>query len=61
LAAPFFCVKFKKVIMSDEDQKKPEIPHRMSRVAWPNAKYGLFLAIIIVILFLLISYRDLIF
>ena len=41
--------------MSDEDQKKPEIPHRMSRIAWPNAKYGLYLAIIIIILFLLIS------
>jgi len=47
--------------MSDEDQKKPEIPHRMSRVAWPNARYGLFLAIIIIILFLLISYKHLIF
>jgi len=47
--------------MSDEDQKKPKIPHRMSRIAWPNAKYGLFLAIIIIILFSLISYRHLIF
>jgi len=47
--------------MSNEDQKKPEKPYRMSRVAWPNAKYGLFLAIIIIILFLIISYGDLIF
>jgi len=47
--------------MSDEEQKKPEIPHRMSRIAWPSAKYGLYLAIIIIILLLLISYRDLIF
>jgi len=47
--------------MSDEEQKKPKIPHRMSRVAWPNAKYGHCLAIIIIILFLLISYRHLIF
>jgi len=47
--------------MSDEEQKKPEIPHRMSRVAWPNAKYGLYLAIIIIIGFLLIVYKDLIF
>ena len=44
--------------MSEEDQKKPEIPHRMSRIAWPNAKYGLYLAIIIIIGFLLIFYRD---
>jgi len=47
--------------MSDEDQKKTEKPYRMSRVAWPKAKYGLFLAIIIIILFLIISYGDLIF
>jgi len=47
--------------MSDKDQKKPEKPHRMSRIAWPNAKYGLYLAIIIIILLLLISYRHLIF
>ena len=47
--------------MSDEDQKKPEIPRRMSRIAWPNAKYGLYLAIIIIIGFILIFYKDLIF
>ena len=61
MSAPFFYVKFKEVFMPDEDQKKQEIPRRMSRIAWPNAKYGLFLAIIIIILFLLISYRHLIF
>ena len=47
--------------MTDEEQKKPEIPHRMSRVTWPNAKYGLYLAIIIIIGFLLIHYKDSIF
>ena len=47
--------------MSDEEQKKPEKPHRMSRIAWPNAKYGLYLAIIIIIGFILIFYKDLIF
>jgi len=47
--------------MPDEEQKKPEIPHRMSRIAWPNSKFGLYLAIIIITLFLLISYRHLIF
>ena len=51
----------KKIFMLDEHQKKPEIPHRMSRVAWPNAKYGLYLAIVIIIGFLLILYKDLIF
>jgi len=47
--------------MSDKEPKKPEVPHRMSRVAWPNAKFGFYLAIIIIMLFLLISYRHLIF
>ena len=61
MSAPFFYVMLRKIIMSDEDQKKPEIPHRMSRVAWPNAKYGIYLAIIIIIGFLLIVYKDLIF
>ena len=61
MSAPFFYAKFKKIIMSDEDQKKPEIPHRMSRIAFPNAKYGVYLAIIIIIVVLLIFYRDLIF
>ena len=50
-----------KIIMPDEEQKKPEKPYRMSRIAWPNAKYGLYLAIIIIIVFLLIFYKDLIF
>ncbi len=40
---------------SDEEQKKPEIPQRMSRIAWPNARYGFYLAIIIIILVLIIS------
>jgi predicted RND superfamily exporter protein len=47
--------------MSDEDQKKPEIPHRMNRIAFPSAKYGIYLAIIIIVVVLLIFYRDLIF
>ena len=62
MSAPFFYVKFKKVIMSDEDQKKPETtPHRMRRIAFPNAKYGVYLAIIIIVVVLLIFYRDSIF
>jgi len=60
LSAPFFYVKLKKV-MTDEDQKKPEIPHRMSKVAFPKAKFGVYLALIIIVLVLLIFYRDLIF
>ena len=46
--------------MTDEEQKKPEEPHRMSRIAWPKAKYGLYVALFIIIVILLILYKDLI-
>ena len=46
--------------MNDKDQKKPEIPHRMSKLAFPKARYGVYLALIIIILVLLILYKDLI-
>ena len=55
---PFFLADFEKIIMSDEDQKKPEIPHRMSRIAFPKAKYGVYLAIIIIVVVLLLFYKD---
>ena len=44
--------------MSDKDQKKPEIPRRMSRIAFPKAKYGVYLAIIIIVVVLLWFYKD---
>ena len=48
--------------MSDENQEKRETtPHRMSRIAFPKAKYGVYLSIIIIIIVLSIFYRDLIF
>ena len=44
--------------MSGDDQKKPEIPHRMSRIAFPKAKYGVYLAITIIVVFLFLFYKD---
>ena len=44
--------------MFDEDQKKPEIPHRMSRIAFPKAKYGIYIAITIIVVVLLLFYKD---
>ena len=46
--------------MIEEDPKKPEIPHRMSRVAFPKARYGVYLALIIIFIILLILYKDII-
>ena len=44
--------------MPDGDQKKPKIPHRMKRINFPNAKYGVYLAIIIIVVVLLVFYKD---
>ena len=33
-------------------------PEKMSRIAWPKAKYGLILAIIIFVVINLIYYKD---
>ena len=42
------------------NNNKNEIPSRMARLAWPKAKYGLYLAIFIIIAVLLILYKDMI-
>ena len=33
-------------------------PEKMSRIAWPKAKYGVILAIIIIVIVNLIYYKD---
>jgi len=45
---------------NDNNNNNNKIPTRMARLAWPKAKYGLFLAIFIIILVLIILYKDLI-
>ena len=35
-----------------------KVPHRMARLAWPKAKYGAILAVIIIVVVNLIFYRD---
>ena len=49
--------------MSDtnSEENKNKVPHKMARLAWPKAKYGVVLAIIIVIVGNLIYYKDAIF
>ena len=58
LSALFF-TRFLKV-MEENDNNKNKIPSKMARMAWPKAKYGLYLAIFIAIVSLLILYKDLI-
>ena len=45
------------------EEKKSNIeenktPHKMARLAWPKAKYGVIIAIIIIIFVNLIYYKD---
>ncbi len=46
--------------MENEDKDKKPRPSRMINIAFPKARYGLYLAIFIIILVLLILYKDLI-
>ena len=41
---------------SEENQNK--VPHKMARLAWPKAKYGLIIAIILIITVNGFYYKD---
>ena len=58
LSALFF-TRFLKA-MEENDNDKNKVPSKMARMAWPKSKYGLYLAIFIIIIVLLILYKDLI-
>ena len=44
--------------MEKEEENKNKTPHRMSRIAFPKAKYGVYLAIIIIVVVLFLFYKD---
>ena len=46
--------------MEENDNNKNKVPSKMAKLAWPKARYGLYLAIFIIIAVLLILYKDLI-
>ena len=46
--------------MENEDKDKNQRPSRMINIAFPKAKYGFYLAIFIIIVVLLVLYKDLI-
>ena len=46
--------------MENNEENKKQIPSRMARIAWPKAKYGVYLDIAIILIVLLILYKDLI-
>jgi len=49
--------------MSDSNfqENKNKTPEKMARLAWPKAKYGAILAIIVIIVGNLIYYKNIIF
>ena len=49
--------------MSDtnSEESKNKTPEKMARLTWPKAKYGVILAIIIIIVVNLFYYKDTIF
>ena len=46
--------------MENKEENKNQPPPKMARLAWPKAKYGIYLAFIIIIVVLLTLYKDLI-
>ena len=46
---------------SDSQENKNKTPHKMARIAWPKAKYGVVVAIIIIVIVNLIYYKETIF
>ena len=50
---PFFYMEDQK---SDNNPNK--IPSRMARLAWPKAKYGVIIAVIVIIVINIIYYKD---
>jgi len=45
----------------NSEENKNKTPEKMSRLAWPKAKYGAILALIVIIVGNLIYYKDIIF
>ena len=46
--------------MENEEENKNKRPYRMRGVAFPKSKYGVYLAIILILVVLIILYKDLI-
>jgi hypothetical protein len=44
--------------MDNKKENKNKTPYRMSRIAFPKSKYGVYLAIIIIFLVLIMLYKD---
>jgi len=46
---------------TDPEDNKNKVPYKMSRLAWPKARYGVVLAVILIVIINLIYYKETIF
>ena len=44
--------------MKDQNLETNKTPHKMASLAWPKAKYGVILAVIIIFVVNLVYYKD---
>ena len=56
-----FRLQIQKMSDTNSEENKNKTPEKMARLAWPKAKYGVIIAVIIIIAVNLIFYRDTIF
>ena len=56
-----FRVQIQKMSDTNSEENKNKTPERMARLAWPKAKYGVVLAIIVIIVINIVYYKDTIF
>ena len=63
MGATFICSALfnLKIIMSEENNNEELRPRKMRGVAFPKAKYGVILAVIIIIIVNLVYYKETIF
>ena len=43
---------------NNQNNQENKTPHKMARLAWPKAKYGVIIAVILIIVINLIYYKD---
>ena len=52
---------YSKMTEIDSEEDKNKTPSRMARLTWPKAKYGVVLAVIIIIIVNLVYYKEVVF
>ena len=56
-----FKLQIQKMSDTDSEENKNKIPYKMARLAWPKAKYGVILAVIMIVIINLVYYKETIF